>query len=267
MKQLSTIVFDLDGTLYQDEVYVYVFLQELLKDTVFAQYLEDITEEALSIMEGYHVVKLGQFVDIENYCIRTIKPLLYREGITPQSYEDYNNFKYMYIGDGWQVCFLIAEVLGISKANVKQAFLNIRTCMVEAKYHLQINEQLPALIENIKKCGIRCILATNTVKEGAEYFLKRMKLDHSFNDIIYDAGKPKHAVETLKKIGVDISTTLSIGDVPFNDLYPIQKQGGSTILISPYLLMDQNFYDVHVSSFEEVNDILKQIIKSGGSFL
>lgn len=263
MRKITTIIFDFDGTLYQDRTYVTIYLQDLFKDSVHAPYIDLITKEAEAIISGDHIIKLGQFVDMKDYVFCGYEPLLYKAGIKIDAYEKFDK-QYRYIGDGWQVCFLIATVLGLSDEQVQKSFLKIRTCMTEPAYHLHYNKELPSLLTACKTAGMKVVLATNTIKAGAQYFLKMMQLDDCFDEIIYDAGKPLRSKFFIEHLIDEPSSLLAIGDVPYNDLYPILKAGGYTVLLSEFQLQDAPFYHKQITTFNELNQLLLNLIKHEG---
>lgn len=266
MAKIETIVFDLDGTLYQDRTYVTTFLQALLKNTKHAPYLPLITQEAQMVLEGNHRLKPGQFVDITQYEWKGYEPLLYQSGIDVQDYALFDE-RYRYIGDGWQVCFLIASILGCTQTQIQACFLAIRKWMCEPHYQLSYNQSLPTILELCKEKGLKTVLMTNTVEEGADYFLAKMKLLDHFDHVIYDAGKPFQTLQHFQDLNISPATTLAIGDVPYNDCYPTYLHGGKTVIMSELNLRDEAFYDRHVSTFDELNNLLVQLLERDGEWI
>ena len=268
MDNIKVIICDLDGTLYQDKQYYKRFISHLLKGTSFEAFESVIQAKAEAIMEGKDQFLLGHLYDkTQDLTGKTleerleIKPIINTKG----HFEDYLDRRYGFIGDGWNIVFMLATQLGIEQAAVDRAFARVREEMLMPKYAIEVNKELIQVLGELANHMEGMYMMTNTARPEAIDFTKYIDLEDKFHVIHYGADKPfglmKHLPEILKKHQVDGTEVLAIGDHGYNDLYPVKVVGGHTILTSPYTIYDHIDWSKRVYTLEQLKEQLQEVLE------
>jgi FMN phosphatase YigB (HAD superfamily) len=121
----------------------------------------------------------------------------------------------------------------------------------------------PQLFETIHNLAVeRKIFMTNTPGPTGPEFVRHLSLENLFDTYVYDAKKPegmKDVMDALLAEGYLPDEILSVGDNPFNDLYPVKKAGGRTCLISQYAHAETVMWDHAVKTVEELSGFLGKL--------
>ncbi|WHT49001.1 hypothetical protein QNH10_04750 [Sporosarcina thermotolerans] len=67
MKQVKVAIFDMDGTLYQDDAFLGRYITYLLDGIVDEEKMGAVVSEAYDILDGSHILQLGHFFDREQH--------------------------------------------------------------------------------------------------------------------------------------------------------------------------------------------------------
>lgn len=267
MDNIQIIIFDLDGTLYRDEIFYKRFISHILKDSEYKAYEEDIQRKAENILTGKDSFALGHFYDREEDVNgKSLEERLNIQSIvnTQEDFEDYLNRKYMCVQDGWGLVFMLAHRLGLSQAVANAGFAKVREEMLMKEYAIEISDKLIEVLGELSRYTKAMYMLTNTNEPEAVEFTKYIKLEDKFTTIKYGAKKPFGLIELLPKIleehKVKGSEILAIGDHGYNDLYPVKAIGGKTILTTPYKIDSKVKWTVEVSSLEELTKELEKVL-------
>lgn len=261
MDEIKVVIFDLDGTLYQDDTFLGRYIAHMLKDNFNEEEIAAAVHEAYDILEGNHPVHFGCYFD------RIQHDVFLHENFIPTSCYSWEGMKrerhveddssLLFIGDVWGIAHLYAAKFSISQEKRIEAFEKVRYEMIEKPYAFQRHDRL---FESIKSLHAeKKIFMTNTAGETGPAFVSYLNIGSLFNEYIFDAKKPvgmDRIVKRFVKKGYKPSEILSIGDNPFNDLLPVKRLGGRTCLISPYKHYGQYEWDVTVQTVEELSDVL-----------
>lgn len=100
----------------------------------------------------------------------------------------------------------------------------------------EADEEMLAILENLKKAGFQICLLSNNNQRRVEIFNRKISAL-----AVHKAGKPgvKKLREAMKKMGTDQHTTAFIGDQVFTDIYCGNRAGLFTILTMPVCNRDQ----------------------------
>lgn len=264
LKKIKVIIFDLDGTLYQDYTFLGRYIRHMLDDQLTDWELQQYVDEAYAILEGKHPVKLGYFYHRKNekvYAHEILEPTacFFWDGKEHDLEGDVPDGLF-YIGDPWCIAAIFAEKHCISQEIRMLAFEKVRKEMLCHPY--EINRYHP-LFETINDLAVeRKIFMTNTPNPSGQEFVKHLNLGHLFDEYIYDAKKPEgiqQVIEELLAEDYQPHEILSVGDNPFNDLHPVKKARGKTCLISQYPHADTAQWDASVKTIEELADFLRKL--------
>ncbi|NHN34099.1 HAD family hydrolase [Paenibacillus sp. S3N08] len=274
LSKIKVIIFDMDGTLYQEDTFVERYISYLLEGSVSKQQIEAATVEARKIIEGNHPIKLGHFYhktdDVAlvpsngafNQALTALGLALdeqkFREQYESLSLHDSN---LIYMGDPWGVVAAIRHKYKIPEDKMNYAFERIREEMILEPYLFAYPIEMLQAIQQLDAVEKK-ILMTNTYEKSGIAFLEYMQILHLFDEIYCGAEKPlgiKKYVETLLEQGYEPHEILSIGDNPWNDLYPVKQIGGRTCFISPYPSGDNHLWDLRLHALDELKQLMFDI--------
>jgi FMN phosphatase YigB (HAD superfamily) len=263
IKDIKVMIFDMDGTLYQEDTYLRRFLTYILEDQYSDEQIKKVIGEAYDILKGEHFVSLGHYYDFTTNSIFTHNELIPNSAYSWEGqkleHEHSSDSRLFYIGDPWEIAFLLGKRLGISEEVKNKAFSRVRAEMLTADYAIPKSEKLMEALKNIDM-DIK-ILITNSPFESGEVFLEFLEVLPYFDETIYDGKKPGGTEQTIKRLmkkGYKPEEILSIGDNPKNDLHPARKIGARTVFISDYRNIDQTPWDYKVKNIDELVSFLQQ---------
>ncbi|KOO42930.1 HAD family hydrolase [Priestia koreensis] len=268
---IKVIVFDLDGTLYEDTHHFEYFAKKLSTrlnnaDGFMNQYYEAVEEK--------HTLKVGTVYDRENDRI-----LIQKEGRVLEAFqwdgtpllpveEYYPNaitfdFKTMQsIGDLWGVPIAIGRHFGLSSVEINEAFLETRRYMMSDEFVMSPVRGLANTLEELAKTK-KLVLMTNSPQVDSERIVEKLGLKGLFTYAIFEAKKPVKTEERLRTIashfGVETEEMMSVGDNWINEINPARKLGCSTIFIDVHQIGDARSADMVVHQVSELVTSLQLI--------
>jgi FMN phosphatase YigB (HAD superfamily) len=263
-KEIKVAIFDLDGTLYQDYTFLGRYVSHMLGSRLQGQELQAAIDEAYMILEGRHPVKFGYLSCHDG------KRAYSHEGLIPTgcfgwdgkeavlNQEEMEMGGLFYIGDPWGIAAILAKRHGVHAEEQLKAFETVRKEMLAGPHQIEV---FPGLLEAVGKMDAeRKIFMTNTPSPSAEEFVSFLGLENLFDTYIVDAQKPEGIRGVMKRLGEEgyqPHEIISVGDNPFNDLYPVKQLGGRTCLISRYEHAGSEEWDHSVKTIEELAGFLK----------
>ncbi len=239
---VRTVIFDLDGTIYQNTAFHRDYLRYLVEGTDRADWAQALIGFADDVFAGKKLV-MNRFYRSEAGNPQTLDELFLTiaAGICPpMTYEQARDSRgLIYLGDAWAVMALIGATLGlIGNGRGDQIYRRVRAGMEQEG--MRGNTALKAAIERLsKRCDV--ILLSNSYEDTARAFLEQLGFDGVFEHIRYSANKPFDMIAILKDFNPRMfdqpETVWSIGDHAYNDLMPVSQMGGRTVWINGF---DQN---------------------------
>lgn len=274
LSDIKVIIFDMDGTLYQEDTFMDRYIRYLLEGTEWEQEVEASIAASRKILSGIHPIKLGHFYHKEDGVVLVPKAGSFVQGFTtegaqldwPEFAERYESLSIhdanlLYMGDPWGVVGAIRYKYKISELKMKMAFERVREEMILEPYQFRLHKEMLETIQNVTAVD-RKILMTNTYEKSGIEFLHYMQIHHIFNEIYCGADKPFGINEYMKSLldqGFQAHEILSIGDNPWNDLYPVKAAGGRTCFISPYQSGDEQQWDLRLHALDELMQLMQDI--------
>ncbi len=264
LAKVRFLIFDLDGTLYQDLEFHRELCDRALSGTPYEPMIPEVVDLVDRILEGDPDNRMPDFVYLRRF-----------EGIvdptdggglaaafaaapcTPMdtlSLADHAGDDPVSLADGWSVSFAVLRLLGIPNEARKSAFYEVRSSMLA---RLCRHDVLTAALRSATPYKI---LQTNSPEDTGTEFIEALLESESFREIHCDAGKPRgihHLITGLIDAGALPQEILSIGDHPWNDLKPARDLGCRTVLISPYAGMPNGRWDLRLHTLEELADLTR----------
>lgn len=241
LRDVQVILFDMDGTLYQDHDFHRDYLRYLLKGTVHEEFAEEAVRLADEIMD-HGVVPMNRFyrvhpvghVDGWQELAAHLRGCMIEEMPFEGCYQN-GLGGLQFLADPWEVATMIAAALGALDQNGEEAFLRVRQEMEEKA--LAPNRELRELLAELKE-RYTTVLLSNSPQESAANFIERLGFTGYFTYHLYDACKPYKLFENLHRHPgleqVSDKTVLSVGDHAFNEIVNVNLAGGQTIWMNPY---------------------------------
>jgi FMN phosphatase YigB (HAD superfamily) len=272
-KRIKIIVFDLDGTLYED-THHFDFYASKLQTKLDKENQEPFWNNYQLALNGGHVLKVGRLYDVENDLI-----LIQEKSQVIEAYSWNGNkltdiqtskiypcpvtidqHRILSIGDLWWLPVVIARHYGLNEEASQEAFLETRRFMMGPDFKIKRVEGFQETLLGIKEKGTKLVLLTNSPKEDSEVILSRLGMNHLFNLKIFDGKKPTHTTKRFQQIRdhfqVQYNEILSIGDNWINEILPATELGCATILIDPHHISKENDADQVVHNLSALVNIL-----------
>lgn len=233
------VIFDLDGTIYQNSIFHRGYLRTLVAGT-WAEPLEaELVRLAEDIFAGRELT-MNYFYRTGRTDAATVPELVQalRQRILPDMTYDEALLAddVVYLGDAWAVLAYLGDALGcLDGDRANTVYRQTRIQMEQAGMHGD-----RALSEAIVRLEQRCrvVLLSNSYEQTVREFLRQLGFSGVFHEICSSANKPYGMIARLKALDPALlarpEALISIGDHAFNDLMPISAIGGKTLWINPY---------------------------------
>ncbi|GGD89697.1 HAD family hydrolase [Paenibacillus nasutitermitis] len=275
LSAIKVIIFDMDGTLYQDHTYLARYIRYLLEGTKHEGDTQTVLRAAAAILAGEHGIKFGHFyhtlhdVGLVRQGDGFIQGVTWEGAAVEEGHEAYGQWPVLAphlipIGDPWGIATVVRHRYKLPETKLHEAFTRVRKEMLLAPHQFELRSDVFQAIEELTGVG-RKILMTNTHLESGSEFLDYMGIRHLFDEVHCGAGKPLGLggyISTLLEQGIQPHEILSIGDNPWNDLHPVRQMGGRTCFISPYPSGDPEAWDLRLSTLDELEQLMRGIQES-----
>jgi len=137
------------------------------------------------------------------------------------------------IGDMWGIPDVLAAHYGVGRDERRQAFLATRAYMGTAEGRVPPQPDVHAVLDALRTSGKRLVVMSNSPAETAVQVLDHLDIRHYFASVVPDARKPEglRQVLTERREGERV---LSIGDNFVNDIEPALEAGEYALYIDRY---------------------------------
>lgn len=263
-EEIRTIVFDLDGTIYQNTVFHRDYLHFLMEGTALSDWVGSLITFADAVFAGERLVMnafySGRRIDAatpEAYFAALERALL--PGMTCE--EALGRADCIYTGDAWAVVSLIGQTLGLLDDGRGDAIYRRTREKMSADGMAGCARLRNAILGLEDRCNT--ILLSNSYESTALEFLQQLGFEHTFQKIVFSANKPAGMAEALRMQDATLferpERVLSVGDHAFNDLFPLQRLGCRTLWVNPYRNIHEPACDETVRTPEELADYLERL--------
>lgn len=276
LKDIKAVVFDLDGTLYEDTGH-FNYYASRLKDKLPVEKAQNFADDYNKVLENCHALKIGRTYDVDRDLI------ILQDGKVSEVYQWNGNKlsdgelenlypepvpcdmnKMINIGDLWWVPAAIALHYGLNNKETYQAFLETREYMKGPDYDINPVPGLKEVLSKLKD-NVRLVLVTNSPQPDSEALLGKLSLISLFDLKIFEAGKPALARKQFEKISKELEINypkiLSIGDNYLNEILPARQLGCQTIFIDHNNLGLEKEENSYVRNCIQLVESLQNIIK------
>lgn len=277
-KHIKVIVFDLDGTLYED-THHFDYYAERIKLRLPVGKANLFAKDYLAFKNDQHSLKIGRVYDAINDLV-----LVQSHNMVTEAYNwnggrlsmaevknlypepiIYDFEKMISIGDPWWIPSSIAGHYGLPPEKSYEAFLETRNYMMDPKFKMN---RIPGLKEAMGAAREKAhlVLLTNSPKPDSEAILKKLGLSSLFSMKIFNGKKPTETVKWFQHIGkhfdVSLKEVMSVGDNWVNEIQPVKDLGCTTAYIDAYGLGETNCCDLVSPRIKGLFPVLREIGKS-----
>lgn len=269
------LIFDFDGTLYQGEEIYHSFLTKILQEIGRSDLDTVAWNAALEIYAGRHSCRIGEHIVIpgeaNELADSASTPTEYASFLsTLRSYSDGERFNRAghRIGDCWGVVFAVTRPLVADYGPYQRAFRRMREELIAAPMPLEVDPRLQELFKELRFSSYLILLSNSSGGDG-DSLLDYLGIRELFHEIRFDAGKPKGMVdlieELIEKQQALPTQILSIGDHPWNDLYPAADRECNTLLVSPFQELNDPRWTHRAQDTGELITLLKEMLRAGAA--
>ncbi|MGA4720769.1 HAD family hydrolase [Fictibacillus nanhaiensis] len=245
------LIFDLDGTLYEDTDH-FDYYCRLLQKRVPDEKQQAYWDTYESMKKGTHPVAIGKVYDIKNDASVTVDPMtLQVTKVTSFDGEEwsqdrvraefsgelvYDFDRLIAIGDGWWLPYATAMHFGVKQADTWECYNATKEYMVTDQFQLTKTPGLKQALQRLKEKK-KVVLLTNSEREDVKRLLNELELQDLFDALYTESEKPLKTKEKLKTIlneyGIQPHEAVSIGDNFINEIAPALLMGLRAVYIQP----------------------------------
>lgn len=263
-ERIKVIVFDLDGTIYQDfsfyKHYIHFMVEGTDKETWesgLVEYVKDVLCGKRLRMNTFYRCSAIRTDDREQYFDMAeraaIPDAAVKERMDPN--------ETIYLGDAWAVLTFIGYSLGVFGAErCQETYRRTRRVMEESG--LRGSRRLR---DAMKKVNNYCetILLSNSDAGTAQKLLGQLGYRGIFTREGFSVEKPYGLIDAVENClpGAlkNPRAVLAIGDHAYNDLEPLHRLGCRTLWMNPYSGIQEPAYDISLKTLEELADYLNSL--------
>ncbi|WP_449619803.1 HAD family hydrolase [Robertmurraya sp. Marseille-Q9965] len=270
--QIKVIVFDLDGTLYED-THHFEYQAARLKEKLPLDKQPLFEKDFQAVKDNNHPLRIGRIYDAQKDLI-----LVYLENHVQEVYDwdgnklpdekvkklypepiEYNLETMINVGDPWWTSTSIAIHYGLNSKQSYQAFLETRAYMMGPDFEMEPIDGFKEALEDIHR-KVKLVLLTNSPQPDSEAILTKIGLAEVLDFKIFNGEKPIRTIERFEFVknhfNVQFEEILSVGDNWINEIHPVQSLGCKTIFIDPHGLGNETSADLVVKRMGEIIPLL-----------
>ncbi|HPK15391.1 MAG: haloacid dehalogenase-like hydrolase [Firmicutes bacterium ADurb.Bin248] len=254
---ITTIVFDLDGTIYQNFSFHKDYFRFLLEDTGKEAWYGSLVGFSQDVFAGRRLVMNAFY---RNDAVRAdtpeeyfrllggaLAPEAHTQGFPPRE-------KYTYLGDAWALVTFVGLTLGLLEGERRNLIYKKTRDKMESDGMRGDARLRDAIIRAGKR--YETVLLSNSYEATARAFLSQLGFEGVFDRQSFSADKPYGLVEALGKLSpralAHPETVLAVGDHAFNDLAPLRALGCRTLWVNPYEGINEPPHDESVKTLNEL---------------
>ena len=263
----ETICFDLDGTLYQDRVIYPRIISHFFSDTPYASWVPALQSRVEQILAGRDPqLRCGRFVPKQAASHPQTPEDLFAVSskaalLLPDPTDYFDRTQYTYLSDGWTLSMYLARRIGWEGDAFWTRFRQARADLVSAEFGPVPDGELREILTALRRSGIYLTVCSNAMDGPGWNLLRHLKLDDCFDEVVFDADKPRTFPQRMRNWAVAPERMLFIGDQGYYDLYAGKNAGAATWLISPYDVEDCSLWDRRMYTIEELKKNLLGLLE------
>jgi FMN phosphatase YigB (HAD superfamily) len=280
---IRTVLFDLDGTLYEDPMVYDHYAEELgsfLPAGARVQYLDhwqrarrgqdaarvgmgyDAERDALFRYRGGHIMSIVDWKGVETPVVSSQEEDPGRPVGPPIEVPIFGPNR-RNIGDLWAMADVLAMHYGVPRQSRSAAFRSTREFMATDAFHLHLHTGMRECLTGLRTEGVILIAMSNSPIDSVHDVFDDLGIREYFSMIVGDSGKPAGLYAWLSDMS-EPGDLLSIGDNYVNDIEPALRSGARALYIDRHATALGSEYEhcYHVPSIDGAITWLGDLIHS-----
>lgn len=273
---VRAIVYDLDGTLYED-THHFEYYAGLLEQALPPERRAAFRADFAAAAAGRHALRIGTIYDVRRDRILTIlgdrvqvvqdwsgAPL--ESSVWERDYRDpvvVDHQQYYNVGDMWWVPAAVAAHHGLPGESGRRAFLATRDWMAGPDFQMVPVPGLREAMAGLRARGVVQALATNSPQPDSDALLTKLGLYDLLDHRHYSANKPAGfrpiVAELCERYGLVPPQVLVVGDNYVNEVAPAVALGCRTAYIDAHGTGQGLPCDLRTRSVRELVPCLERI--------
>lgn len=270
---IRVIIYDLDGTIYDDIHHFELYAREMQKGVPTDRQVA-FWADYTAVLAGEHpALRIGTFYDVAHDLVlemnggmverglqwdgEEIPPIVRRQLYPGVIQPDHINV--MNVGDLWWVPSAISAHYGGDTASRDRAFFHIRDVMAAPEFAIRPIPGLRELVLALKGKVVQ-VLVTNSPQSDSEAILSKVGLNGLLDRHYFRSNKPAGLERIITELAdlyqVPASAILSIGDNLVNEIAPARVMGCQTVFIDPHSIGQSGAADLTV---RRMTDLIPQL--------
>lgn len=255
---LQFILFDLDGTVYQDPYIHRDYIPLLVENSEFQPWTAALCQFCDKVLAGEALEFNAFYLPGQNHAQSPEEFFSDLQAMQRPTAEPGT----INLGDAWAMVDLVGTSLGLT-ANGRGEELYQRTRAKMLSRAKPVDSRFRQVLECLAQKYFT-ILMSNSSKNVAEEYLKTIGLEGIFERTVYSARKPHGILDALNAADENILRSpdklLSIGDFYYNDLAPLSGLGAKTIWMNPYTGVKPAPCDWELKTVQDLRIFLEQLL-------
>lgn len=271
MSGISTVLFDLDGTLYEDPAVYDRYAAEMgsnLDPQTRERYLDhwqraktggdaarvglgfDADTDLLFRYRGGRIVSTIDWTGLETPAPSAAEEDPERPVGPPIEVPIFGRNR-RNIGDLWAMADVLAMHYGVPREKRSAAFMATRAFMASDEFHLHLPPGMEERLRDLRARGFSLLAMSNSPLASVHDVFDELGIRQYFDAIVADAAKPVGLIDWLAD-GSNSEGLLSVGDNYVNDIEPALKAGARALYIDRHATGLGTEYDTcsHAPSIE-----------------
>jgi FMN phosphatase YigB (HAD superfamily) len=255
---IQFILFDLDGTVYQDLNVHRYYIPFLVENSKYADWAPALCQFCDKVLAG-EALQMNAFYLPSSRDFNSPEEL-FRHIAAMQVPEA--ELEAINLGDLWALLSLIGSSLGLTE-NGRGEELYLRTRAKMLANAEPVDPRFRQVLDRLTQ-NYLTILMSNSGQEVAEEYLSAIGLKDAFTVSKFSAGKPQDLLVSLDKIDKKIlqspSALLTIGDFYYNDLALLRELGAKSVWMNPFPGVKSMPCDLELRSVPDLRMFLEKLV-------
>lgn len=284
MSRITTVIFDLDGTLYEDPAVYDRYAAELAANLPNVERMRYL-DEWRRAQAGVAIARVGMGYDIDRDLLfrytggRIISQIDWdgveipvrsnaaedpERPVGPPIEVPIFGHNRRNIGDLWAMADVLAIRYGVPREARSAAFMATRSFMASDAFRLHLPDGMERCLASLRDRGVTLVAMSNSPVDSVHDVFDELGIQQYFSVVMGDSGKPVGLTDWFAGLD-EPEGVLSVGDNYINDIEPALIAGADALYIDRHATNLGASYERchHVTSIAGAIDWLADLAPQG----